>query len=741
MKNLINKYNTFIKYLLSSGICLVLDLTLFTIFNLILKDKLGILSIFVSTLLARIISSCLNYFLNRNKVFKTDDNKFDTSSFIGYVLLVITQLCVSGISVTAIYKKLLINETVIKFGVDLILFLVNFVVQKYFIFNKEFKKKNSFILLIYAYLSTYALAVFPMIKENGNITTIRGKTILLAIICLGLYHLYKKYYNNIKYHKPFSILSLIYTIILIFGYSFHVCDSSYLVYARKGYLVLSIIKLFGYYIFINFVLNYIYSWLEKLEIKQFKPIKLKKYLDYFDAHPFKFSCIVLFIVYMVYFIAYYPGVIGYDPSYQIQEYMHIPTFYTDSATFTNDLLITQFNPVMHTLLIGFLFNIGHTLGNDNLGLAIYTFIQMMSLILTLSYTIKFMHDEKVNKTLIYICLIAYAVIPVFPFYAISAFKDTYYAIFFILFIVQLFKTIKYQMNKKDILLLIITAIGLCTFRHNGFVTVVITLLIYMLASKINRKQVLLSLMFIFLIHLCYNQVINYYEIAPTSIREVLSIPIQQTAALITNKEEVIEEEDKIIINKIIDYSIVKEEYNPELSDPIKNTFRKDVTNEELKEYFGVWFKYLLKEPKIYVEATVNNIYGYLYPESQKWYFYYKKYTVLNESDFKYHYIKKFKPLRKFLKNYGQKYQYAPILSLTTSIGFTTWIYLYLMVLLFKNNHKKYVLLLIPAFLTIAMCLVGPINTYYRYVIPYSMSLPFILSVLYNEKTNKIKEVK
>ena len=108
--------------------------------------------------------------------------------------------------------------------------------------------------------------------------------------------------------------------------------------------------------------------------------KLKKLINYFHKHPFKTSFILLLIVYMIYYIAYFPGIFGYDPSYQIQEYMHIPTFYTPDANITGNHLITQFNPVMHTLLIGFLFSIGHKIGYDNLGLALYTFIQMIAFI-------------------------------------------------------------------------------------------------------------------------------------------------------------------------------------------------------------------------------------------------------------------------------------------------------------------------------------------------------------------------
>ena len=736
MKKIINKYNTFIKYVFSSGVCLVLDLSLFTLFNYLLKDKLGLLSITVSIVLSRIISSCLNYYLNRNKVFKTDNNKFDTSTFIEYILLVITQMIVSSIAVTLLYKQLGINETIIKFCVDVILFIVNFIVQKYFIFNKEYKPKNNYILMIYALISSFSIMVNPILTDELLKIDVRGKLIPCAIIAVALYLLFKKYYNKVSRYKPFSVLSLIFTLLLIFGYSFEKCDSSLLVLGDIQYIALSIAKLFGYFIFINFILNFAYDWFDKLELKEPTIKRFKKFFNYFEAHPFKASFILLLIVYSIYYIAFYPGIFGYDPSYQIQEYMHIPTFYTPAAKITTNSLITQFNPVIHTLLIGFLFSIGHSIGYDNLGLAIYTFIQMLSFIAVLSYTLKVMYEEKVNKKLIYICLFIYTFVPLFAFYSLSAFKDTYFAIFFILLIVQLFKVIKYKMTKKDIFILILVATGVCAFRHDGFLKVLITLIFMLLALKQNRKQLLLTIVFISLIHFTYGRVINYFEVPSTSIREVLTIPFQQTAALIKNKEDVIEEEDKLVIAKIIDYDNVKEKYNPELSDPIKNSYNENATKEDLTNYFKVWFKYLTKEPGLYVEATINNIYGYFYPENQKWYFYYKKYDVLNKSGFDYHYVKVLKPFRTILSSYGIAYQYIPLIGLSTSIGLTTWVYLYLMLILFRKKKNKYVLLLIPAFLSIAMCMVGPVNSYYRYVIPYSMSLPFILSVLYNEIKNK-----
>ena len=69
---LIKNKMVFIKYLFSSGISFVLDLTLFTIFKFILKNNVGAY-ILLATIIARVISSFINYLLNRNAVFKSGE--------------------------------------------------------------------------------------------------------------------------------------------------------------------------------------------------------------------------------------------------------------------------------------------------------------------------------------------------------------------------------------------------------------------------------------------------------------------------------------------------------------------------------------------------------------------------------------------------------------------------------------------------------------------------------------------
>jgi len=139
IQNLVKKYHTFIKYVFSAGISFLIDLTFFTIFVSILKVLIASYSIIISTILARGISSFINYHINRNTVFKKydDNSKIDKESFIKNITLVIIQMFISSISVFVLYNLTKQNETLIKIPVECILFIINYFVQKLFIFNKS----------------------------------------------------------------------------------------------------------------------------------------------------------------------------------------------------------------------------------------------------------------------------------------------------------------------------------------------------------------------------------------------------------------------------------------------------------------------------------------------------------------------------------------------------------------------------------------------------------------------------
>lgn len=740
IKEILNKYKTFIKYIFSSGISFIIDITLFTIFSKVFKLVIGTYSIILGTILARIISSIINYSLNKNNVFKHNENKkIDINSFVKYIVLVVIQMFVSSFAVFTLYNITKINETLIKVPVECILFLVNYIIQKLFIFNNkkvEISTNLKKVLIIVLSIAT-SFSLLVKLDINKIVLFTRTDTDFLQylIFTIAFIIFYNKYLFTIKKHNLFKLLSIIFSLLLIFGYSFDTVDGTGLVYGNSIFILISIIKFISFYTLFNISLNLIYEYSYKLNIGN---IKENKIIKFFNKHPFIFSIIVILICYMPYIISYYPAILSPDPVNQIKEFMGIHNRYMESVNLLDSgVTITNFNPVIHTLLLGSCFKIGLNIGNVNLGLFLYSLIQITLMITILSYSIKFLKEEGVPNKILFIILAIYCLVPIFPFYSLSTNKDTIFSLLILLYIIRLYKMIKYDYKIKDVLILILISILLFLMRNNGIYTIFLSLPVALFMFKDKRKMILITLIVITISYFSYNKIIlPHYKITQTSIREVLSIPFQQTAALIKYNEDIITEEDKQIIANILDYDIVKSSYNPELSDKVKNSFNKDYTEEDLSNYFHIWFKYLWKKPLTYIDATINNIYGYFYPNTSRWYVYFNYDTRLKEIGYDYHY-NSLSSIRNALSDYSSIFQHIPLLSSLVNIGFTVWIYMYLVISLIISRNKKFILILLPALSLILVCIASPANAYFRYALPYIMTLPLVLSLLYvNRKSSK-----
>lgn len=134
LKDSFRIYKLFIKYIISALSSFLLDILLYTfIVNLLPKINLGVITeIVIASILARIISSIYNFGVNSKVVFKSSNKK----SLSKYFILVIIQMFISAFSVSAIFKVTRINSTLIKVIVDTIIFVINFVVQREWVFKK-----------------------------------------------------------------------------------------------------------------------------------------------------------------------------------------------------------------------------------------------------------------------------------------------------------------------------------------------------------------------------------------------------------------------------------------------------------------------------------------------------------------------------------------------------------------------------------------------------------------------------
>lgn len=134
IKDSIIIYKIFIKYIIASLSSFILDILLFTLLIKIFPSfKIGIITeIVVVTIIARILSSIYNFFVNAKMVF----NNANRTSIIKYFILVVLQMLISAFMVSEIFLFTHISSTVIKVIVDAIIFIINFIIQREWVFTK-----------------------------------------------------------------------------------------------------------------------------------------------------------------------------------------------------------------------------------------------------------------------------------------------------------------------------------------------------------------------------------------------------------------------------------------------------------------------------------------------------------------------------------------------------------------------------------------------------------------------------
>lgn len=133
VKDSVRIYLIFFKYIISSVIAFVVDIILYKLFFNVFINILNIYTIITATAIARIISSIVNYNVNKNIVFKN----MNRTSIIKYFSLCFIQMLVSGGVVSLLYWVTRFNEVGLKIIVDLILFFINYKVQQKWVFKKE----------------------------------------------------------------------------------------------------------------------------------------------------------------------------------------------------------------------------------------------------------------------------------------------------------------------------------------------------------------------------------------------------------------------------------------------------------------------------------------------------------------------------------------------------------------------------------------------------------------------------
>ena len=131
-------FGNFIKFSMSGIISFIIDYLLFLLFaNIIFKGYDLKNLILVSTVLSRIISSAINFTLNKTVVFNNKGNENTILLIVKYYTLCIVQMLLSAGIVYGVCCFVSLSKNIVKIIVDLILFFVSYKIQKEIIFKKQ----------------------------------------------------------------------------------------------------------------------------------------------------------------------------------------------------------------------------------------------------------------------------------------------------------------------------------------------------------------------------------------------------------------------------------------------------------------------------------------------------------------------------------------------------------------------------------------------------------------------------
>lgn len=579
--------------------------------------------------------------------------------------------------------------------------------------------KNVLVKILIILLSSITVISLNMVldKDVNLYESFYGNNVFfiveLILIIKMLYETNKVKDNRLKLLA--LILSIIYAMIHIIGNSINIYGSLEGIISSSNTIIKFILRQIGestvFYVVTVMLFKYIEKIANRKSEKNCKKISNKK--------VFLISFIIILVCWIPYFITYYPGLTTGDSLNQIMQ------------AIGNEKL-SGHHPLIHTGIISISINLGYIIKDYNLGIAIYTMIQMVIMSTLFSYTIYYMKKVNAKKTIIIISLLFYCLYPINPLFSLIMWKDIIFAGLMLLFVINTHKFVASQHEKISIINIInyvINIILLCLFRNNGVYVILLMIpFIFILKNK-NTKIIANIFIVALVVYYIINAIIyNVLGVSKGQVREALSIPMQQFARILKYNKEDLSTEDKEKIYKFIPNDKIEELYIPTLSDPVKNYFDSEEFSNNKIEFMKLWARLIIKFPRTCIESFLCNSYGYWYPEAQSWVA--NRDVEPNELGIYQRPIVQIDIVKKIDSLIERRN--IPIVSMFFSIGFFFWCILFLFVYCIYRKKYQTLLIFMPILGLWLTTLASPVFCEFRYVYSLVTCLPFLTMSIFED---------
>jgi hypothetical protein len=339
---------------------------------------------------------------------------------------------------------------------------------------------------------------------------------------------------------------------------------------------------------------------------------------FWQRHSFLCPTVLILLSCILPVILVYPGGMCADSWCQAGMYFHVVR--PDYGLYE----FTSHHPPAHTVLFSSIIALGQKLGSANGGLFAVIIVQSVIHSVTFGYLI---HTLKTLGAPRFLRILLLVVIMFSPFYVTlypMVIKDNMYSWALVLFVIELTYMLHlgrdYWQSPRHIALLALSILMTILMRNNGIYVIypMAALLVIIAIVKYRRSRTLAKIVLAIFVpiiaaNLVQSALFSYYDIQKGSIREALSLPIQQTARYVLERGDEVTDEEKAAISAVLDYDNMAADYYPMESDPVKDAWNPEATTSDLINYLKTWAKMGVKHPFVYIKATLNQNYPLFYP--------------------------------------------------------------------------------------------------------------------------------
>ena len=303
--------------------------------------------------------------------------------------------------------------------------------------------------------------------------------------------------------------------------------------------------------------------------------------------------------YLLCYVAYYPGIFSYDIYIQ---YVQAGGW----APYSNH------QPIFHTLLWKVFYTIELKCKREGLGIILFSLTQICIMSTIFTYSIYFMAKRKLQHWILLLLYLFYVAMPTLAIFVLVPTKDVPFSGAMILFTLALIELCEKKRNffedKRQVEMLMISAILCCLFRNNGIYVVLLIGIIVVV--KYPKQGVLCFATIILLYSIILNLIFFNIDVNESPVHEKLSIPITQIANVYMNQRESLSEKEKQLI---LAYIPTVENYNPSFADRVKDDFDDERFIKNKGEFIGLWWNLFLREPLCYINAFLSLNINFWYP--------------------------------------------------------------------------------------------------------------------------------